>query len=305
MPRAPRMFLAVVAVVAVLAVLATPPRGRAAEPMPTELVYTAFTVLRVNPLGLQTQLDLDWRIPLFNGGDNPLFANNFASIGLSPILSPALTRLGVAAKLQPLALLKLEARWEYLSWFGNFDMLQSFPDADADFSDTALRANGRVQGQYPTDGWQLTLDAELRAKLGPFIARDRFRAARVSADLRAGDAVFYDQFFDLMMPRDGWFYTNDADLLLEVAPRVLLGARWTFMAADLPNGQDLARATTHRVGPFLAWTFFDEPGAAFNRPTLLAMANWYLQHPWRTGQDVAQAIPYVLVGFSFGGRLLP
>jgi hypothetical protein len=299
MSRAPLTLL----LAASLAVGAT--AVRAAEPLPTELVYTAFTAARLNPIGLQTQLDLDWRIPLYNGGDNPLLANNFFSLGLTPILSPALSRLGVAARLQPLALLKLEARWEYLSWFGNFDMLQSFPDATADFSDTALREGGRAGASYATNGWQLTLDAELRLKLGPVIARDRVRAARVSVDLRDGDTVFHDLFFDLLLPKDGWVYTNDADLLVEVAPRVLLGARWAFMTADLPDGQDLSRATTQRLGPLFAWTFFDEPGAAFNRPTLLAMVNWYLQHPWRTGQDVSGSVPYVFVGFSFGGRLLP
>jgi hypothetical protein len=281
----------------------TRPGRPAPPPLPTELVYTSFTVLRVNPLGLQSQLDLDWRIPLYNPGDNPVLANNFVSLGLSPIVSPALARLGVTAKLQPLAILKLEARWEYLSWFGNFDLLQSYPDASADFSDAGLRASG--DRAYATDGWQLTLDAEVRGKLGPLIARNRFRAARIEADLRPGDTVFYEQYFDLLMPGRGWLYLNDADLLFELGEGLLFGARWAFMAADLPDGQDLGRATTHRVGPVLAWTFFDAPGSAFNRPTLLAMVNWHLVHPWRTGQDVAQAIPYAILGLSFGGQLLP
>jgi hypothetical protein len=283
----------------------TPVARPGPPPLPTQLVYTSFTFLRANPLGLQSQLDLDWRIPLFNPGEDPILANNFLSLGVSPIVSPALARLGVTAKLQPLALLKLEARWEYLSWFGNFDLLQSFPDAGADFSDSGLRAAGQAGEAYAADGWQLTLDAELRGKLGPVIGRNRFRAARVEADLRPGDTVLYDPYFDLLLPGRGWFYVNDADLLLEVGEGLLLGARWAFMAADLPDGQDLSRATTHRVGPVLAWTFFDTPGSAFNRPTLLAMVNWHLVHPWRTGQDVSQAIPYALLGLSFGGQLFP
>jgi hypothetical protein len=59
----------------------------------------------------------------------------------------------------------------------------------------------------------------------------------------------------------------------------------------------------HRLGPFLAYTLFSDPGAAFDRPTALIIVNWWLTHRYRTGEDVSQAIPYVVAGFTFYGDL--
>lgn len=278
----------------------------------SELTYLSFNVIRLNPLGLQSQFDLDYKVRLYDPGDSLIKSNNFASIGISPMISPALTRLGVSAKLQPLAILKLEVRWDYLSWFGNFDLLQSWPDANVDFSDSAIAQGGEEGRNYGSDGWQLTFDIEARAKFGPVIVRNRFRAAYLEVALRGNDRVFYDQYFDLLLPRSGWFFTNDADILFQVTPELVIGARWAFMGVDYTADNFTTSVDTatnsqpmHRLGPLVAYTFFDEPGASFNKPTILVMLNWHLQHPSRTGQDVSQAIPYTVVGFAFSGRVLP
>lgn len=283
-----------------------------ATPVTEEITYLSFTVLRLNPLGLQSQFDLDWKTQLYDPGDSLIKSNNFFSIGVSPIISPALARLGVSAKLQPLAILKLEVRWDYLAWFGNFDLIQSYPDANVDFSDTAIANGGDAGLNYATDGWQLTLDAEARAKVGPVIVRNRFRAAYVEAALKGDDRVFYDQYFDLLLPRSGWFFTNDADLLFQISEKLIVGVRWAFMGVNYTADNftsSVDRITDsqpmHRLGPLVAYTFHDEPGSGFNRPTILAMVNWHLVHPWRTGQDVSQAFPYIVVGFAFGGRVFP
>ena len=47
----------------------------------------------------------------------------------------------------------------------------------------------------------------------------------------------------------------------------------------------------------------DTTGTAFNQPTVFAMANWWLSHRYRTGEEVSQAFPYVLLGFAFNGDL--
>ena len=61
---------------------------------------------------------------------------------------------------------------------------------------------------------------------------------------------------------------------------------------------------TERVGPIVAYTFYDEPGGRVNRPTLIGILNWHTQHPYRTGQDVTQALPYIVVGYQVSGDLL-
>ncbi|MFO0744158.1 MAG: hypothetical protein U1F43_00600 [Myxococcota bacterium] len=288
------------------------PAAPAPPPTPEQsIVYQNLTVIRLNPLGLQNDFQLDFRQRLYDPGDSMLFAGNYIGASLAPILTPGLMRLGVAAKFQPLAMLKLEVRWDYLSYFGNFDLVQSYDDPDADFSDSAIEKGGDAGLNYATDGWQLTLDAEVRARVGVVIARSRFKAGLVDVALRGGDTVFYDQYVDLLLPGSGWYITNDADLLVQASAHLILGVRHSFAdvfyrASDFtPDGKRATdSAPTQRIGPIFAWTFFDEPGAAFNRPTLVLIVNWYLEHRWRTGADVSQAFPYIVLGFAFGGDLM-
>ena len=289
--------------------------ARADEPPPPtpeeQLFYQNLTVIRLNPLGLQNQFELDWRHRLYDPGDSLIMSQNFWALSATPILTPASMRLGVGAKFQPLAILKLEVKWEYLNYFGNFDLLQSYADPNADFSDSAIKDGGDAGLNYATDGWQLTLDGEARAKVGPVIVRNRFKAAYIDVALREGDTVFYEQYFDLLLPEKGWFFTNDLDLLFQVSKQLIVGARWAFMDVSYPDdafpegaSRKTDSAPTQRLGPLVAYTFFDEPGEAFNKPTILLLVNWYLEHRWRTGADTSQAFPYIVLGFAFSGDLV-
>ena len=59
-----------------------------------------------------------------------------------------------------------------------------------------------------------------------------------------------------------------------------------------------------RTGPLFAWRFGKGGDTdRFNNPTLLVILNWWVKHRWRTGQDVTQALPYIVVGFKFDGEL--
>lgn len=279
------------------------------------LQYVNLTVVRLNPLGLQNMLEMDYWFRLYEPGDSRLLQNNFVSFGIAPIITPASTRLGVTFKVRPLNIFKLEVKWEYLAFFGNFDLLQSFDSPNAEFSDSDLKDRGEADLNYSTDGWQLTIDGELRAKLGPIIIRNRFKAGLVDMALEGSDTVWYEQYFDLLLPKNGWFFVNDADVLVEVGPQLIVGVRHSMGIVDYPDDAfagglpgDAARETdsspTHRLGPLVAYRFFDDPGAAFNQPTILLLVQWYLTHRWRTGADVSQAIPYFVLAFAFSGDLL-
>ena len=61
---------------------------------------------------------------------------------------------------------------------------------------------------------------------------------------------------------------------------------------------------TELAGKRATVAYFDEPGEAFNKPTILLLVNWYLDHRWRTGADVSQAFPYIVLGFAFSGDLI-
>ena len=273
----------------------TPPEHR--------LVYQNLTVLRVNPLGLQNKFDLAYRYRLMES-DSLLFRDTFVGVAFQPLLTPAFADVGVAAQLQPLTALFLEARWQWRGWLGTFNHLQSFDSPEAEYSDSAIKAGGENEQHYSTTGWLLGLTAELRAKVGPVVVRNRFQALYSDMDLRNDDPLYYEPLTDLLAPNKGWLITNDSDLLLFLLDEhLIVGARYS-LGHGLDVGGPSANGPTHRVGPLIAYIFEKDPGATFNKPTLLLLTQWYLGHRFRTGQDVSQAIPYIALGFAFSGDLL-
>jgi len=277
---------------------------------PNTIHYTNLTALRYNPLGLQNQFEVNFRRQLFDPGDSPILENNYIALVIAPIFSPATARLGVALDVRPLNILKLEVRYEALFYFGNFNLLPAFAHANEDFSDSAIKDRGEAGLNYATQGSQVTLDAEVRAPLGPFVVRSRFKASYVDVALRGEDTVWYEQYFDILLPKSGWFFMNDADLLLPLG-NLTVGIRHHFSTTSYPDEAFLegeSRTTSsvpnHRLGPIVAYRFSDNPGATWNQPTVILLVNWYLKHRWRTGADVSQAIPYVVLGFAFNGDFL-
>lgn len=287
-------------------------------PPQQRLVYRNTLFFRLNPLGLinDARLSYRWRLYL---SESPALRDNFIGIGLAPSASPAFARAGVLVELQPLTVLQLYGIYEWVQYFGGFNFLQSFPSARSEFSDTVLAQRAQLpEGEplrnYATSGTQLTLGANLQLKVGPVVARSLLRVVRPDYQLRQGDRVFYDIFYDVLAPDGGWFFTNDADLLYQSDSRsgLTVGARWTVTHAfygpeHFAPGEPLEdlNGPMHRVGPMLAYTLFSEDGASFNSPTVTLLAQWWLSHRYRTGQDVSALMPLLAVGFSFNGDLLP
>jgi hypothetical protein len=190
--------------------------------------------------------------------------------------------------------------------------MASFPSATSEFSDTAIDAQAMAgRGGYATWGSQLSFGANAQAKVGPIAIRDGIRFARASFDLRDGDRVFYDQFFDMQVPNDGWLVTNDLDVLYVSDIGLVVGARYTFSTpfnedSHFEPGEDRTPAENHihRVGPLVAYTLERNPGGLFDAPTILLIAQWHLVHRFRTGQDVTTGLPYLAIGFQFNGDFL-
>jgi hypothetical protein len=278
------------------------------------LVYRNLLVARVNPLGLLDEARLSYRYRLYRS-ESLLLRDNFVSLGLAPALSPAYGKLGAVVELQPLSILQLWGMYELVGNFGTFRQLQSFPSAGSDFSDTELYARdalpaGDPRRPYATTGTQLTLGATLQLKVGPVVARSLFRMVRPDLALRTGDTVFYDITHDVLAPNRGWYLLNDADVLYQTGRGLTVGLRWSsshafYRSEHFTPELQTAVPTTHRLGPVVAYTFAEEEGARFNSPTLLFIANWWLAHRYRTGADSPQALPYLALGFSFSGDLLP
>jgi len=288
------------------------PEATAQPSTPKEqLRFKNLTVARVNPLGLISVTDGSYRFRLYQS-DSPLFKDNFIGVGGQTVLTPAFFRIGPMLEIQPLSILYLQATFEAIDYFGSFGFFQSFEFATDDFSDSGiddLEASDDPDVQnYSTSGWQFSGLAEFRFKLGPVAVRDTFRAGRPDYDVRDGDQLYYEPLFDLLIPNGGWFVNNDVDLLY-LTGRWKLGARWTYATAfyrdsDFPGGVATGDPNnpTNRVGPFLTYTFPSEK-RLFQDPTLVFIANWWLEHRFRTGEDVTQAFPYIILGLTFTGDL--
>lgn len=296
------------------------PREKIELGSPHQLRYQTVTVLRLNPLGLINQSQIGYRYRLWDPEDNSpnaplgqkILQNTFAGISFAPSFSPAFARPGVLVELMPLALLKLSALYERQYHYGTFDTIQSYASPNAEFSDEDQDKGGEAGLNYSTSGESLTLAALLQMKVGKIAARTNFRAQWTKMDTRRDDPVYYDIMFDVMQNAEGWMYTTDSDLLYYASDTLILGVRHTWLTVDYPDdawpdGVDRGPADDniplHRVGPIAVYRLNNTTGTAFNQPTIFMMANWWLKHRYRTGDETSQAFPYVLLGFAFNGDL--
>ena len=292
------------------AALAAIPAAEAASPPEHRITYDNLFAARVNPLGLIEYIELAYQQRLYLS-DSPLFDNNFVSVGVRPAITPAWARIQAVLRVQPTSFMQVWAEYAAGGHFGSFGLMQSFRYADAPFNDT-IRDQGEEAGlNYAATGTQIGLGVLLQAKVGPIAARSSTRFIRGDHDLREGDTAYYDIIYDLVIPDEGWASNTDTDLLYLTDFGLTAGVRWTFNAVfaretDLdPNRTTPGNPNSpyHRIGPLVAYTFFNEPGAAFDQPTVMVLANWWLKHRFRTGEDVSQALPYIILGFSFRGDL--
>lgn len=280
------------------------------------LFYRSTLALRYNPLGLFSDNRFALRRRLYES-NSPIFNNNFASIALFPVISPAFTRFAVGAEIQPASFLTLWGNADLTAFFGTFNLMQSFPSARSNYSDSAIATLGDLAADnpaapYPAVGGHITLGADLQFRVGPVVARNLFRAVRAEMQLRDGDRTFYDQQWDLLVPNAGWYINNDTDLLYATDFGLTAGIRFNVANAfygdeHVAPGErvaDLRNGPQARVGPLIAYTFYEDEGALFDRPTLLLVTNWWVAHRFRTGADVSQAIPMIALAFQVQGDFL-
>ncbi|MEM7675795.1 MAG: hypothetical protein AAF449_07305 [Myxococcota bacterium] len=268
------------------------------------LAYENVSVIRANPLGLANFFYLSARRRLYDN-DSILFRQNYVGGGVALGVSPAWSRVGGLVEVKPLTVWRLWARYVYVQYFGTFNLLASFPGPEADFSDSAIADRSNVPGteNQSAGGTELTLGSDFQIKAGPIALRNFTRAYRADMNLRDGDTAFYDQIYDMLMPDAGWVVTNETDLLFVSRFNLIIGARYTY-AKPFYDQDDGPSNVIHRVGPLIAYQFDGTLGGRIETPTLLLLTQWHIEHRWRTGEDVSQAVPYVGLGFVFRGNLL-
>lgn len=273
-----------------------------AEP-PASLHWKNTSVFRWNPLGLVTAGELEYRHRLYPS-DHPIFEQNYVGLAATPLLTPAFTRIGARVEVMPFAAARFGIHYEYVRFFGLFDMVQSFDDPSDAADDETLAANGADHAHYATDGTQLSLTGLLQAKLGPVAARNKFLLARVDVAVSDGDTVFYDSIHDLLLPAQGWFWTNELDLLY-VGDRFISGLRWTALRSYLPgaDGHEDPNSPIHRVGPLILHRLMGDDEGLVHKVSALGLFQWYVAHRYRAGQTSSRLIPYLAIGVIVEGRI--
>lgn len=287
------------------------------ERSPHRPYYQSLSILRLNPLGLISRLQLGYMYKLWgNPKVDPsaplgekIKQNTYVKIAANTQFSPGFLRPGIILEAVPLALLRFSARVEQQTYWGAFNLVTSPESASSPHDDDALDA----AESYATTGWSARFDTRLQVKLGKVAVRSELRAEYASLDLEDDAPVFYEPILDTLVPNKGWSLTNDTDLLYFLDDKWIIGARYTWTKAlfdddDFLPGEDPATAannqTLHRAGPALIYRINNgKVGTAFNQPTVFLITQFWLQHASRTGQVVSQAYPYTLIGFAFNGDL--
>jgi len=291
------------AVAAALSFTVTPARADEV-PLPElpahRITYESLTGIRANPIGVEEQFNLSYKLRLYSA-DSLALRENYFAVGISPTLSPAVSRFGGHVEIRPLTILSLSAGVYQVGYLGSFGTLASFPSAKSNYSDTALAAIKDKGDNHPTHGFEVVGRALGLAKVGPIALRTDTLLYYTNLTLPTGDEDYYYPRIDLLMPNGGLAITTDLDIAWLSDFGLVLGGRYSVTDAFIDDAYDAGPEM--RLGPVAAYTFFDHPGASFNKPTVVAMLQWWLAHPYRTGEDVSQGIPYGAIAFRFEGEL--
>ncbi|MBN1210920.1 MAG: hypothetical protein JXB05_39090 [Myxococcaceae bacterium] len=275
----------------------------------SRLLINNLIAVRLNPLGLENQTRAGYQSVLYRN-EGALFRDNFLFLGASSKLSPAAIKAGPTVEFQPLSVFNLRLTAEYVAFFSTYGYVQSRPSPNAEYSDTLLEAGDSAGQNYAASGAHFMLEPLVQLKVGPIAVRNRFSLEYWSMGLREGDRVWYDGTLDTLVPGKGFTYGNELDILYLGRSPLVVGARYSlvkplYRARHFAAGEvESENNSHHRVGLLAAYVFWDEGYTAFNKPAVLLNVAWYLRHRYRTGAEVSQAVPYVVLGFAFQSDLL-
>jgi hypothetical protein len=296
-------------------------------PAADRLMFSDLTVFRLNPLGLETRARFGIQKRLYYS-EKAITTNNFRFFGVYPKLNPVSGHLALGGEIQPASIFNLKAFVEVQKYFGSLGYLQSFRTPTANFSDERLKD---LRGSEQTSTiYHAGLAPLLQLKVGPVAVRSLWQFDYWRLNIRDNDTVAYEATFDTLLPDNGWTVSADNDVLFVGRPGLAIGLRHTWVkpiygSEHFVDKNDKAiyddDNSHHRIGLLVAYTLRDTPQTAFNKPTILLIASWYLTHRWRTGKpdidepDISgdtnsndfrsRAFPYLLLGFAFESDIYP
>jgi hypothetical protein len=301
----------------------------APPPPPKEdrFMFSDLTVFRLNPLGLETRARLGIQKRLYYS-EKAITQNNFRFVGVYPKLNPVSAHLALGGEIQPASIFNLRASIEVQKYFGVLGYLQSFRTPTANYSDHHMKD---LRGTEQTSLiYHASLQPLLQLKVGPVAIRSLFQFDYWRLNIRDNNTVAYEATFDTLLPDDGWTISADTDVLFVGRPGLAVGLRHSWVRPIyeskhfVDNNDENIYGTDNshqRIGLFAAYTLRDTPQTAFNKPTLILIASWYISHRWRTGTPdlsdpdisgetnkddfISRGVPYLLLGFAFESDIYP
>ncbi|MBN2526532.1 MAG: hypothetical protein JXR76_09065 [Deltaproteobacteria bacterium] len=305
--------------------------GEYVHPPATRLILKHLTAVRYNPLGVVDVIHFGVQRVLFRK-EHPVTRSNYVYSGVRLKITPTSLKPGVVLELAPLSVLTIQTSAQWMQYFHTFNSFQSFASAKDDYADKTLSERADEERSYATSGLSADVSPilQFRVPIGKknnqgsprfFIAiRNQLcmayhRMNTKDASFQNGrkDPVWYSNELDTLASTNGWTLQNRLDVILMTRIRLNVGVHYeavrpiyrntdfrTAKEADSYRNEN----SHHRLGPLIAYRFFDRAYTRFNRPTLIFSAHWYLSHRWRHGAEIPTALPYMLLAFSFQSDFL-
>jgi hypothetical protein len=293
------------------------------------MILSDLSIFRLNPIGLETRGRFGMQKRLYPS-QKPITQNNFMFVGAYPRLNPATAMVGIGGEVQPASIFNLRTFVEFAQYFGTFGFLQSFTTPRANYSDQTLKDLREDPALAPraAGSMRVAIHPMLQLKAGPIAVRSLFQLDYWNLATREGDTVAYEPTLDTLLPDKGFTFMTDTDILYTGRPGLAIGLRHTWVkplykrkhfadpnlsATDNQAEFDMfGDSNSHqRAGLFAAYTLHDRGPSRFNKPTVLLIMSWYLNHNYRAGTPdtmrateraedfTSRAFPYLILGFAF------
>lgn len=231
----------------------------------------------VNLPGLQNSLELSWRW-------------DKAAVGLTHVLAPTYTRLGLWAEVVPVPAFAARAGIEPAGYFGIGTALLAFEGYGGDFSKGARDARG---GEKAGFGGRAHLSTSLRLRVGPVLASS---TAELEWWRYGGEGPFYyEPARDALLEAKGdRLWTLTSTVLLERAwpdgRKLSLGANHRLLRVPAARGNDV-----QKLGGVFTWTL-GERRLGVRQPTLLANVGVYLDDRFKDGEAFGTLAARFVIG---------
>lgn len=261
-------------VMTALCVVVAAQTAQADEEDDESLRHESALQIRATPIGLSLYSNSGYRSGLWDH-DSPLLDGTYVEGGVTSTLSPAFGWGGPYVELLPVAVLRLRASMQVMSYYGAFGYLY-LPDDGQTWDDDALdRAWDDSLGESAT-GWKIEAQATPQILLGGVVVTAETSVRRIDMDVSDS---YYEPFFDLFLePRDTLFITRPTvGYLFGSEPErthLVLGARWE--RAMVRN----SGVTRDTVGMVFNWQM---PPSVMDTgsPALSGFGGVFVDHPTR------------------------